>query len=634
MGGNHIQRPVVLAIALVTVLVPVASSAAGPLLASSQSADGGPGADLAWSPVPSPAGAAGWGLGASTSALVASTIHSGSFVSQDRGQTWQPADAGIDEGDIVFDPTDPDRAYFYGFGGLARTTDAGDTWEIVIDTDRSRVATVSPSGTVAASERFGTFENRILISDDGGDTWEDIGAPLPQFTSLYGLAFGPTDDHLVIMAISDTWVTTDGGETWHHDEDNGGRWLARGPDGTLWRAGFDPLQRSTDGGLTWTNIPSPGEGPMDVAETGRLYIASNDGVIFTDDDGATWTNMGYGEISRAATELVVDPYDPEAAFMSDEGVGVTWIGPHPDGGYVLEGRTTGFPPVEVDRIATSQDDQTRLAGTVRGIYISDDAGQTWTHTGAGIGLDRLHGAATADGQTLYAGGQNLIFQPILFSSQDGGASWDVSNPEGNDGVIRDIEADPDDPEHAWAVAWIELGPSSIYETTDGGQTWEAVYTTEVKLWDVAYDPSTATVYAASEVGVVAQDPLTGMWTPRSIASDGSRAVATGAGEVYAEGNPARTLWRGVAEGATFVPWGDVPDRPHEIAVDPVTGASTWTVTWSEDLVACHATEAGLAPTCATDGPDADVTSVVTVGEGEDVVVSTREAGLFAAPIGS
>jgi photosystem II stability/assembly factor-like uncharacterized protein len=164
-----------------------------------------------WQAIGPPAGATGWGIGGSEEAIVASTVNNDAYRSVDNGHTWDPVDAPVEEGEIQFDSTNPDRGYFAGFGGIAGTTDAGAIWELVQDLDRGIAVAVHDDGTVAASVDTGGFEGAIRVSTDAGDTWRTLGWPSTT-TLVDGIAFGQTADDIVVVGIGDTWVTHDGGD--------------------------------------------------------------------------------------------------------------------------------------------------------------------------------------------------------------------------------------------------------------------------------------------------------------------------------------------------------------------------------------------------------------------------------------
>lgn len=118
-----------------------------------------------------------------------------------------------------------------------------------------------------------------------------------------------------------------------------------------------------------------------------------------------------------------------------------------------------------------------FAGTGAGLFVSDDAGQSWSL--AGLEDYEVWQIRGADDNILYAGTQPAG----LFRSDDAGASWQeveafTQVPEAADwcvpvepklpGRARALVIDRDDPQRIWVG--VEVG--GIMRTEDGGKTWE------------------------------------------------------------------------------------------------------------------------------------------------------------------
>ncbi|PSG98038.1 hypothetical protein BRD56_02435 [Thermoplasmatales archaeon SW_10_69_26] len=603
--------------------------------------------DLDWEPAPTPSGAPARDVGGSGEALVVSTWREGTLRSTDGGHSFSPVDTrGVEEGEVVFDPNDPERGYLAGFGGLARTTDAGETWELSLETERSRVVDIHPDGTVAASIRAeDTFDSQtFLVSEDGGDTWTEIPKPYEGSTSLQGLAFGPTSQDIVVAGLTESWVTDDRGQTWTH-QDQGARWLASETDGTIWRAGMGETipsgdgtweehpERSTDGGQTWEAVPFD-HVPRELAPhpEGGLYVATSQGIHVTTDDGDTWTDMGADTVAWLATGMVADPANPDAVFFTDEQIGLNHVEPTDDG-YVYEGRTQGFPPVAVDTLATAPTTDVVLAGGQQGLYANDGTG--WTHAGAGLGISTVDAAAATDTGRLYAGGSNGIYQPYVQVGHLDDSDWSKHILETNDGHVTDLTVHPDDPETAWAAVAVDLAPSKVYETTDGGETWEPIFTAgadtppsvsnvNVGMNEVTYDDAQDRLVVATGNGVYVQTGDT--WTPRLTGTDGARAVATN-GNITLAGGQGADLWRAHTDETVFAPWAEAGARVDELELAP-SGERAWALAGGT-VQACHP-EAPLQGDCTRDTPPVDATAISHVTAAETLWATTPHDGLYRA----
>ncbi|HUR67804.1 MAG TPA: hypothetical protein VM370_01045 [Candidatus Thermoplasmatota archaeon] len=521
----------------------------------------------AWSNAASPGGGPVQGIGGSSVVLVASTWSNGAYESRDGGRHWVPIEGfpDVTEARVQFDLSDPLVGYVYGFGGVARTLDGGATWDHVLVTGVSSRLAVSPSGAVAASFRDDDWGTHVLVSRDRGDTWTDIAAPIPPFSSLYGLAFGHTDADVVAMSISALWATHDGGASWTtsgHDLLD----LRRAPDGTLWGGGFS-MRRSVDDGRTWQEAGAPANGfPLAIGADGRVFVPTSAGVLTSADAGATWQDLGSPGLAFGATSLLVDPKDPGAVFVSDEFLGITRVSA---GG--AESRATGLQPIEFLALAAAADGSVLLAGGAQGIFASRDEGATWSHTGAGAGFIGVFSvAASDDGSVLYGGGRTRVFSPFLVASVDRGATWDVFLPNvGGDGFIAGIAVDPADARHAFAAASMDLASSKLLETTDGGDVWNVVLDLPILFHDVAWDAGSGRPILATELGTLAYE-RPDLAIPRGATLDTATVAAVGA-RSWSSG-PQASVWAGAA-GAPHLPWADTGTLVRDLS--PEDDASVW-----------------------------------------------------------
>ncbi len=135
--------------------------------------------------------------------LVAAEV-AGLLRSDDGGATWEcePVDGDEDVHHVTGHPDDPDLLYVSlgsaslhvqgrRHGGIARSRDGGLTWE-QIETDYTRATIVPPARPdlllAGPAPRVGR-EGRIVVSSDGGDTWEPAGdgieVPMEDMVELF-----------------------------------------------------------------------------------------------------------------------------------------------------------------------------------------------------------------------------------------------------------------------------------------------------------------------------------------------------------------------------------------------------------------------------------------------------------------
>ncbi|MDX1419632.1 MAG: glycosyl hydrolase, partial [Rubricoccaceae bacterium] len=220
------------------------------------------------------------------------------------------------------------------------------------------------SGRVADLEASPTDPATFYVGYASGGLWR---------TTSNGTAFEPLFDHESVMTIGDFAVD------WADPEGDGETiWLGTGESNSS-RSSYagDGVYRSTDGGQTWTHL-GLGEShhvgrllvhPDDpntawVAALGHLYSPNAErGVYRTTDGGVTWEKTLFVDENTGATDLVLDPSDPNtlwaatwtrarrawdfaeagpgsAVWRSDDG-GTTWARVTTEGSGFPTGETVG-----------------------------------------------------------------------------------------------------------------------------------------------------------------------------------------------------------------------------------------------------------------------------------------------------
>ncbi|MEW6368821.1 MAG: hypothetical protein AB1714_29685 [Acidobacteriota bacterium] len=248
-----------------------------------------------------------------------------------------------------------------------------------------------------------------------------------------------------------------------------------------WIAGLllSALVAMRPGSASWDEGPSSGVpawryiGPdgasaddiaIDPANPRRLYLASNRGVVFRSDDGAL-------------------NWEAVSAFQP----GGEW-----DRGVVLG-------PVN--------DDTVFLISSA--LYISRDAGRTWTKVlGRGV-VTRSHVASVASSRatpsTLYAGTYDCVFK-----STDAGGTWFKASAGIDDASVSSLALDPANARVIYAGT-----SEGIFKSTDGAMTW-AKADRGVREHDYALDlyaapGRSAPVFAGTDWCVYRSTDFGGSW---------------------------------------------------------------------------------------------------------------------------
>lgn len=250
----------------------------------------------------------------------------GIYKSVDGGLTWELKGLEATEhiGRIQVHPRNPDIVFVAALGalwrsnperGLYRTTDGGDTWELVnFVSDRAGFVDVKfhprdPETLFATSwerERgpyylqSGGPGSALWKSTDGGDTWTKVqGGGLPE-TELgkMNVAFAPSYPRVMYLMVEA--AAPEGS-----DEDN-----------------LNGLYRSDDGGETWERMNDFNSRPfyyseveVDPADPDRVYFSS---LRFSEDGGRTTRNMAEG-VHVDFHAIWIDPNDPDRIVLGNDG---------------------------------------------------------------------------------------------------------------------------------------------------------------------------------------------------------------------------------------------------------------------------------------------------------------------------
>jgi photosystem II stability/assembly factor-like uncharacterized protein len=215
-----------------------------------------------------------------------------------------------------------------------------------------------------------------------------------------------------------------------------------------------------------------------------------------------WFPLGpYGGDARA---IAADPHDSKHLYM---GTATGWIYESVDGGGVwkrlsLVGKRDDLV---VDHILLDALDSKHLivGGWVidhedGGLYESHDGGLTWYSQAQMRGQSvRALAAAPSDPKTMVAGTLQGVYR-----TQDAGVHWSLISPEGSTEIhnVQSIAIDPVDPNVIYAGTW-----HLPWKTVDGGKKWTNIKNgiiDDSDVFSIIIDPENPqTVYASACSGI-------------------------------------------------------------------------------------------------------------------------------------
>lgn len=256
---------------------------------------------------------------------------------------WAFAAGGADEPGVLWCGTLP--------GGLFRSSDHGDSWEMV----------------------------RSLWDHPKRKSWMGGGADLP---GIHSICVDPRDSRRVCVAVSTggLWFTEDAGASWSQR-------------GEGMRAEYVPPELTHD--PIAQDVHCLAQCP---AQPHRMWVQHHNGIFVSSDEGLTFKEITGVEPSAFGFPVVVHPEDPDTAwfvpgtkdekrFPRDGKLVVTRTR---DGGASFEVLTSGLPQRHaydlVYRHALAIDatgERLAFGSTTGGLWISEDQGDTWacvTHT--------------------------------------------------------------------------------------------------------------------------------------------------------------------------------------------------------------------------------------------------------------
>jgi photosystem II stability/assembly factor-like uncharacterized protein len=270
------------------------------------------------------------------------------------------------------------------YGGVFRSRDLGTAWlnaDVGLFLNAALVVAVDPRDS---SHLLVGTDLGILSSHNGGRSWTPEARDLV-IGAVFALAFS-SDGELAVCAAANG--------VFRRDRDG---WLrAKAPDSAIparalvggptndrfYLLGRSRLFSSEDGGRTYAVVPGFPQASETTAlaaiagSAGTLAVVIDGRAMISHDGGRTWSGAGLGGADAPVDTIATDAMRPQRIWAAARG-GIT-VSDDLGSGWHSVGRSLPEPKARVRGIAASADATTLVVSSDRGIYRSEDGGETWT----------------------------------------------------------------------------------------------------------------------------------------------------------------------------------------------------------------------------------------------------------------
>ena len=424
------------------------------------------------------------------------------YRSTDGGISWQVSNNGVANTGkrrplIAVTEDNPEVVYslfadgVWGFHGLYKSSDGGDTWTLQSD-----------SPNILGRETDG--------SDNGGQAWYDIS-----------LAVSPIDENHLYVGGINLWESTDGGINWSiaGSSGNSSRYAYMHVDHHA--AEFNPINNTAyvgnDGGIykyfntlnTWIDI-SDG---LEISQFYKIGLSKIDPytlVVGAQDNGTERLSGGSWDAIRGSDgmECIIDPYDDDIIYSSSQygGIRVTY-----NGGDDWENiKPVTYSGSWVTPYKMHPQDNNIIVAGYNVVYKSNNGAASWDSISPTYGQLKTIALAPSNKNYIYA-----ATYAGLWVTKDNGDNWDYIKPGLPSGSISDVVVSNIDPERVFVTFSSYNENEKVYETIDGGSTWTNISGTSLPNLPVNcivfQSYSNDDLYIGTDIGVFHKDKTMSEW---------------------------------------------------------------------------------------------------------------------------
>ncbi len=352
---------------------------------------------------------------------------------------------GADVRALIIDPSNPDTLYLGTSGGeVYVSTDGAKSWVnprggipfpgYVVDN-----LVIDRNGRLWAACWGAWGGGVIAVSDDGGRNWTRRDAGLEDF-SVRAIAIDPHDANFVLVGgLTGVYRTVDGGESWEHISDQ-------------------------------INVESLA---LDPRTHDRIYVGTWRQGTRSDDGGKTWKLINNGMVlDTDMFSITIDRYNPDKVWVSTCG----WVYSTPNRGENWTRFRDGFNNRRIHDIELDPCDQDSIyAGSVAGLYHSQDGGKTWyTISDESMVVNTIALHPQRPGRVILG-----VEGDGVYLSNDNAKTFTRTCDGLRNLTITSVAADASQPKSVYAAVAFGGASSGIYRSSDAGATWSRLATNDL-----------------------------------------------------------------------------------------------------------------------------------------------------------
>ena len=382
--------------------------------------------------------------------------HPALFISQDSGQTWR-RDSALPETPrrIWVDPHSPRNSRTLFLAGQHFVAVKSSSGPHIFPAPESVTFVDISAGLSSGAQPiiYGVAKQGVLISKDGGNTWQQSSLP-GSGTKVRAVATSRQHGNVAYVSYSDLSLD---GKTWigvAKTENAGDSWQL------VWKEAGGPAPNVHDAWITERFGIGWGENPLELGvadqDPNLCYGTDLGRTMKTTDGGASWwaaysRKIPSGEWVSTGLDVTnvygiqFDPFDSDRQFLTYTDIGLFRS---EDSGATWQSSTTGVPEEWLNTTYWLAFDP-----KVRGRMWSVNS---YTHDLPRPKMWRRQDVAN------YKGG--------VCMSDDGGKIWKKSNTGMDETAATHILLDPNSPPDA-RILYVAGFGRGIYKSTDGGRTW-------------------------------------------------------------------------------------------------------------------------------------------------------------------